>query len=66
MAAMDFVKQEGERVFDGGQAGGGTAVAGRIGFLLFFESVGGVIGGDDLNSAVVQRLPETAIVVSRF
>ena len=65
-AAVDFVEHQGQRVFDRRQARRRAAVAGRIGLALFFERVRGVIGRDDLNAAVQQRLPQPAVVVGRF
>ena len=51
-AAVHFVEHQGERILDGGQAGG----RGGVGALLFFERVRGVVGGDDLEAAVERVL----------
>ena len=61
-AAVDFVEHQRQRVLDGRQAGGRCGV----GLLLLFERVGGVVGGDHLDAAVEQGLPELPIVVGRF
>ena len=53
-AAMHFVEHQRQRVLDRRQARGRM----RVGLLLFFERVRRMIGGDDLDPAVAQRLPQ--------
>ena len=61
-AAVDFVQHQRERVLDGRHAGRRC----RVGLLLFFERVRGVVGGDHLQAAVAQCLPQSLVVVARF
>ena len=65
-AAMDFVQHECERIFDCRQTRWRAAMPRRIWHSLFFERMGCVIGGDDLNAAIEQCLPQAAVVVRRF